>query len=329
MGRTGTWLVGAAVGALAAAAVVDAVVGGGAGGAPAPSAPPSEQRETPSAGDDFLSDERVVGELLYVDGDCRVRMLVLPDTRPTPPGDEACEFTTTPGGRLGYDGVAVAPVEPYAAVCRSGRVELVSTPGAGIPDAGEGSLVGRWPGCAPAWRPDGALTVVRGGEVVDLDLADPPAEPRVLLSRSDLARAFGGSPWNLQDARVRELAWLDETLLAAIVRDGEDGDDLLAVFRNGRLVGTTPSPYDALSDLRVSPRGTYVAARIGDRAGLVLLDRAGDFVALGLRGHAVTWSPDELWTAVAATDAIFVFETGRRANRFARIPIVARDLFWR
>jgi hypothetical protein len=331
LGRTGTSLLAAAVAVLAAAALVDAVVGGRSGGDPGPPAPPPEQRETGAGGDDFLDDERVVGRVLYVDEACRVRALDLPEARRrTTPDRRACEFTSSPGGVLGFDGVVVAPEGRYAAVCRSDRVALLaSRGGGGDADPVEGSLLASWPGCAPAWRPRGSLTLVRDGEVVDVGVPGAVAEPRVVLSRADLARAFAGPPWHLRDARAREIAWLDETRLAAVVRDGDGGDDLLALFREGRVVGTTPSPYSALSGLRASPRGSYVAARIGDASALVLLDREGEFVPTPLRGHAITWSQDELWTAVAAREAIYVFATEGRANRFARIPIAARDVFWR
>jgi hypothetical protein len=328
MGRTRTWLVAAAVALLAAAAVVDAVVGRPSGDE-APQPAPPERTEAASQRDAFLEGERVVGRILYTDQDCRVRTLELPQaTARSEPRWEGCEFATSRAGQVGLDGFVPAPEEAgeAGAICRGGSVELRAAPRgeAGVPLVGP--LLRRREGCAPAWRPDGTLTVVRAGEIVGLGTAGVGAA-RTLLGRKDLERAFAGPPWSLRRPRVAEAVWLDDALAAVIVRD--DGEDLLALFRHMRLVATTPSPYDRLSGLRVSPRGTYVAAQIADAPALVLLDREGEFVPVGLRGHAITWSQDEVFAAVAAPEAVFVFETGGRASRFARIPVRARDVFWR
>ncbi len=329
MGSTRTWLVAAAVGVLGAAAVVDAIVGGdaGRGDARAPSPPPAESALVAS-GADFLRDESVFGRLLVADRSCRVRTLDLPSLEEgTPGGVASCAFSSSPRGVVGPDAGAVSPLEPYLAGCAGGAVEIVRVTGAGglLPELGR--RVARVRGCSPAWSEDGRLTVVREGEAVDLGRPDIPGRDVVILSRDDLADAFG-RPWDFVHPRLVEVAWMDEGLLAGVVRDGGGQGDVLALFRGGRLAATTLSPYERLSGIRVSPRGTYVAARIADAPALVLLDREGEFVPLGVRGHAVTWSPDEVFTAVAADDGIYVFETEGRATRFARIPLAVGDLFW-
>ncbi len=80
----------------------------------------------------------------------------------------------------------------------------------------------------------------------------------------------------------------------------------------------------------MSPFGSYVAARVDDPRGLVLMDATGRQLPLELRGAtAITWSPDERWNAVAAADGVYISAAGERATRLIRIPIEASDVFWR
>ena len=46
------------------------------------------------------------------------------------------------------------------------------------------------------------------------------------------------------------------------------------------------------------------------------------------RARAVTWSPDERWTALAASDGVWVFPSERPRGPVIRIPLDARDLDW-
>jgi hypothetical protein len=329
MGRTGTSLVAAAVCVLGAAAVLDAVVGGGSPGEATAPTPTPTRAEVVVAGAEFLRDESVAGLLLFSDVRCRVRTLDLMsleqrDPRATP----SCTLSRSLGGAIVTDAGVIAPREAYTARCSNGFVEIWTLAGY-EPDQGPalGRRISRVPGCSPAWAADDTLTVVRDGEAVDVGRPDLPGHDVVILSREDLGAVFG-PPLDFHEPQLVEIAWMDENLLAAVVRDGGGEGDVLAIFDGRRLVGTSPSPYQRLLRLRVSPRATYVAARVGDPAGLVVLDRHGEMAPLGLRGHAVTWSRDETFTAVAADDGIYVFETAGRPNRFARIPVVALDLAW-
>lgn len=332
MGRSGTWLVAAAVCVLGLAALVDAFVGGDStesGGSRAPRPQPPAPSGLVAVGADFLRDESVVGRLLVADPRCRVRTLDLPSlAEGIPTGLPTCGFTTSPDGVVGTDRHVLSPDEPYAAVCNGDVVEVLRVVGGDSERGPElGARVARARGCAPAWSEEGRLTVVRKGEAVDLGRPEIPGQDVVILSRADL-EPFAEGALGFTRPEVREIAWMRDGVLAAVIRDGGGEGDILALFRDGELFATTPSPYERLSGLRVSPRGTFAATQIGDAPALVVLDDEGEFVPIGLRGYAVTWSPDEVFTAVAADDGIYVYETASRASRFARIPLEVRDLFW-
>jgi hypothetical protein len=154
-------------------------------------------------------------------------------------------------------------------------------------------------------------------------------EGRPVVSGAHLRRALGRNAWGLEQPVITEAAWLDRRRYAAIVEDEAGGGEIVAVFRGRRLVGAPPFAYGNLARLRASPYGTYAAAVIED-GGLVIVDAEGGLRPDGLSGaHAIAWSPDETWTAVARRDAVYLFETGTRAVSLIRLPIQAADLAWR
>jgi len=319
MRRSGTWLLAVAVAVLVAAATVDAVLGDEAA-APARKVPERQRVDERAELVRAARARGISGTLLYADEGCAIRSIRLPGLNPAEgaPSGTSCAFTTSPGGLYAPGTAVPSPRAQLIAECIAGGVEVRQ----------EGELLGRAPGCAPAWTPDGRLTAVRDGELVELRRRGS----RVLLSRRDVARALARDPWAFADPRVREAAWLDDDLVAVVVSDpGREKDDVIALFRGRRLVGAPPFPYERLSGLRVSPRGSFVAARVGLPAvGLVVLDRRAELVAIPFRiARAIAWSYDETWTAVASPDSIYVWETGERALRFIRLPIRARDLIWR
>jgi hypothetical protein len=331
VGRTGSWLLVVAVGVLAAAAAVDALRPGESVDPPAPTttateATPDDARDVERrAAADELEAAGIDGTLLWTDERCRLHALALPDLAPVAAGEGwTCRYAGPRDGWVSYAAELRSPDGGRVARCRDGVVEVFS---------GAGRLAAervRFRGCAPAWRPDGTLTFVRDGEVVALaPCARDPECVRALLSRRDLRAALGRDPWAFTRPFVREVAWLRRGAFAVLVRDAVQNLDVIAVFRRGRLVEAPPFAYGRLSALRASPYGSYVAARVGE-SGLILLDSRGRFEATGLRsGRAVTWSPDETWTAMATEDGVFVFETGERALQLIRIPVRAVDVAWR
>jgi hypothetical protein len=330
MARAVTLLVVAAVVGLAAAAGVDALRGAAGeasrrtttadGGSRATTTQPVETdaeswvEQTTRAAARELRASGAGGVLTYADENCRLRGLTVPDLLPHPTQGRSCEIARAAMLRLGPP--VGDPQRILVARCASGWTEL-----------GElgGPTLGRGRGCEPAWRPDGVLTAVRRGEVVSL------FPPDALLSSGDLTRALRRAGWAGQRFSVREIAWLSGSRLAAIVRaeDPEVGD-LLVVFDGRRLVREPPFAYDGLHDLQASPRGRFVSAEI-ETGGLAVVDRLGRPVVETefLSGHALTWSPDEHWAAVAAEDGIDFFQPGQPSRWPVWLPIVTRDLVWR
>ena len=274
----------------------------------------------------------VAGEFLYSDDDCVIHRLVLPELEPEPgPSDRGCRYTVSPGGQLSFGDEVAADGGFDVARCRRGRVEWRW----GYPP--ERELLVELRGCRPAWRPDGALTFVRAGELRiggPCPRRDGRVEPcsRVLLSRGNLRSALARVPWiPAGGARVRAVAWIDNKTVAAIVR-GRDGDaagDSLAVFRGRRLLGEPVGPFPTLERLRVSPQGRFVAAVAP--TGVLVVDRqVRRLVRHEAEAHAIAWSPDERWVALAEpTEIEIALRIARRGDEPMHLPLTARDLFWR
>jgi hypothetical protein len=159
-------------------------------------------------------------------------------------------------------------------------------------------------GCAPAWAPDGSLDFVRQGTVVQF-VAHGRAE--VIMPRP-------------RQGAVRTIAWLGRRLAVAV------GNRLL-IFDG--VTRVAERRFDGpVRRLRPSPRGTWLGVRAGSRT-VVLDDRLRrEHQRLASRAaHAVAWSPDERWAAVAGGDGLQLVPLG--GGHPIRLPIIARDLAWR
>jgi hypothetical protein len=127
----------------------------------------------------------------------------------------------------------------------------------------------------------------------------------------------GGTTTLLRNPDVREVAWLGGRRFAAALA-GEtltiwEGDRLLQVVARGSYRG-----------LRASPNGRYFAAIAGD--GLAVFDAKGRRLELP-KGHAIAWSPDERFAAVAGADQVAIVPAGG-GEPVARIPLSVADLDW-
>jgi hypothetical protein len=82
--------------------------------------------------------------------------------------------------------------------------------------------------------------------------------------------------------------------------------------------------------VEASPHGNFFTAWYGDSL-VTIRDRNGDLVTFPTipRVRALTWSPDERWTAVATEHSVFVFRTNTSEASVRRLPIMAYELAWR
>jgi hypothetical protein len=119
---------------------------------------------------------------------------------------------------------------------------------------------------------------------------------------------------------------------AAVLADStyEPRERVLVLLEGDRVVFVQPRWVirDA-SYLRPSPNGAYFAAFTPE--GLLWFDRNADplaFPAAVRSPRAVTWSPDEGWTALATAESVYVFRSDRPEERIVRIPLAVRDLDW-
>ncbi|MDQ3670370.1 MAG: hypothetical protein M3377_08850 [Actinomycetota bacterium] len=323
MRRLGSWLIVVAVGAVALVAAADALFGEKDSPSRAPEQTTSGVLSDAASVAKELRAAGIHGQLVWSTRSCAVRVVNLPElTEAMSPQVRSCRFSVSPGGWLGFAGEVFDAGGDVRAHCRSGKIEIVGR---------RSAVNAEVRGCAPAWTTDGHLTFVRGGALFSFALCGNgrPCE-REFVAPRDLARELAPDPWGLHSPVLEEVAWLRRKLFAAIVNDRGRENTVLALFTGRRLVAALPNPYRSLSRLRVSPFGSYVAARVDDPRGFVLMDATGRQLPLELRGAtAITWSPDERWNAVAAADGLYISAAGERATRLIRIPIEASDVFWR
>jgi hypothetical protein len=264
--------------------------------------------------------------LLYVsvrgDATCRIQSIRLPtlDIEMDVPAPD-CRFAVAPNGTLatGFD---------------------CDEPGALLRQ--DGAVVDRFAGCAPAWKPTGELTFLRAGRVMAVPRSCSGTVEdcaRAVLTPRDVQRGLpalaGGRPWT-----VREIAWLDETTVAAVVRGtaGSGGSrrttDAVAVFEGRRPVAAPSFGTGTLAGLAVDRVGRRVLVSGDVVQGVFVLDESGSFVStLTVPGvpevASVAFSPDGRWAAAAGRGSVLVFEPGEPPGRSFQLPFVVESVVWR
>lgn len=322
MRRWSTWLVLGTVCVLALVAVADVLRHSSSSETPQPTTTVQSLR-------DELRDEGIEGLVVYSDPDCVVHSLLLPALERndvlTEEGEplRMCEFAAA-GGRFLAPGETLSPSRELIARCRGGQVEVV--------DASSGEEREVVSGCAPAWHPDGCLSVVRGGAVL--------CGERQVLSERELRSIAVFHP-NVSDAAPEAilsvtptaLAWLDPNLLAlalTITLRGVEPQYMFVLTEGGRVLGWSVRFGGPVRNLEVSPRGSMVSAER-----FILMARDGDELTLPspLVGEVIGWSPDDRWVAVSGQASVYLVRALhlRAVNptpRTIRLPIAARSLVW-
>ena len=261
-----------------------------------------------------LRTDNASGVLYFVDSACRLHALRLPSLAATAaPRDGGCRALVSPASAP--PGWSLWPRNtPLAARCDEHRRVIVSaSAGPSLPMIG---------GCSPAWRPDGSMTYIRRGAIVQFPRT---GRAQVLRSKSQLAGALerlpalrGMSGW--QASRV---AWLSPARFAVVASNGSR--TVLAVFSGRRIVALKPRVPSRVIELRGSPRGNYVV--LGTASGVRVYDaRRRDLPRVRRFGMlvSVAWSIDERWLAIAQQQEVLL--VGPHGSIV--LPLQALDLAW-
>jgi hypothetical protein len=284
-----TWIVGGAVALLLVIAIADAIrTREDASGSPGP--PPGLHGVIVAAG------ER-----------CEATGFRLPGMAPEqPPHPLDC------GGKVwSQDGILVAS-------CEEGVTTVTSGDGSfRLPDVS---------GCAPAWRSDGSLSVIRDGGIV---IARTHGAPFHFFTRSQLTDALAPVAESPESWAFTRVSWFALTSFVAVLHNAESNEVAIAVFAQGGLETFLPQPAGGIEDLHASPLGNFAFARLDPKREYVMVSRGGEpMVIPRLPGaRALTWSPDELYVAIATGDETFIARTGT-TRIIWKLPFGGRTLTW-
>jgi len=301
------------VAAIGVAALVDGLRSGGPVPATATEPEPDLARQVAA-----LREAGALGLLVVSRPGCRVELLAMPDLARTPL--ELCAELDASGRLVSLDGRLPSPADNLSFASCVEEGVLVE----------RGDLTFQLPGCAPAWRPDGMLSVVAGGELWGVRL--PDTRPRLLLSREELGRLFDPRlpPDDRRSLEVREVVWSSDTHLVTILRRDSEPRYLVATLRPSEVL-RWHCCFEDLRRVRLSPGGMFVD--VASEEGALVYRATGEPFPLGLEGgrpaEAVAWSPADRFLAVARAGSVTIFEPdGSGLAPIARLPIEAADLRW-
>jgi hypothetical protein len=163
---------------------------------------------------------------------------------------------------------------------------------------------------------------------------------QVVLSEEELSRAVrtGLGMEEAEDAGFRAVQAVslgDQRFVVLADSTYRPRERVLAAFDGREAAFVHPRWFvgDARA-VRPSPQGGYYALLgPGFVAGIgsPIFSRDGDQLARpdGIPApHAIAWSPDERWTALATDESVYVYPTEAPERLVVRIPLRVRDLDW-
>jgi hypothetical protein len=218
------------------------------------------------------------------------------------------------------DGLVWSRDRTLYASCVSGRTTVGTS---------NGRPAFRVAGCAPAWREDGALGVIRDGGLV---VARTHGHPVEVLSRKALGGRLRGVVERPETYELTEIAWIGLNRFAALVHGARPWEEALVIFTTRGGLDRALTQYGAgIADLRVSPQGDYLVfarTRPGREFVMTGID-GGTNVTLPRIGNAlnVAWSPDETHVAISTRNTTYVAELGAR-RPLLEMPRGGRYLAW-
>jgi len=307
-----TWLVLAAVLAVGAAAVADALHGGLATNEARPATETAVRRVVPPG-----VPEGFMGSVVYSDpqDQCRLHSLRLAGfEEAAPPAYRGCRFSLSPDGKeAAPDGSAWSPLGGVVAVQRTRGFVLQF-------DSGQTMRVR---GSSPAFKPDGTLTYLRDGTLVEWTSHCSPGE-RLFTPPGDngtarCVRVVFREP-------LTNVVWLSSSRFAAITRGGE-----ALLVADGTVVVRAHLPPHRTARLLVSARRSFVSIWLdGELAGTFDAGGGAATMAPVPNVRALAWAPSERWAMLATKKgSVYIFRPNTGDARLRRLDIEARDLAWR
>jgi hypothetical protein len=300
----GSALLVAAIVGLGVAAGVDALRGGDdpAGRSSAS----TTSRTTTASAVQELAGRQITGVLHFTfsvrPGQCALRSLALPGLETTSAVDVgSCRIATSLGGWVAVGGP-----------CPGGDVTVLGPPQPVL-----------FEGCAPAWKPDGTLTFMRQGRLVELVKGCTRPDPVDCLRRT---------PRMEPPDAIRELAWMTDERFAMLL-DGREGVE--AIFLSAAGGGRFARPVlssPGLSYLRPLGRNRVVVGTGPPGRAFLTIDDDGianAFPRSLVDGQALAVSPDGAWVASTSGGAVYIYRLGDGPPLDPiRIEIDAVDLGW-
>jgi hypothetical protein len=307
-----TWLVLAAVLAVAAAAAADALRGGLRDRDVKATTPAAERRIVPPG-----VPSGFMGTVFYSDpaDGCRLHSLRLVGfTEAQPPTYSGCRFSLSPDGTRAAPGGSVwSPLGGVVAVPRN--------EGFGLETAAGQTIVVR--GRAPAFKPDGTLTQVRDGALVEWSIDCRPGD-RLFTLPGDNATAR--CVRTAYPHAVEAVAWFSDSRFVAVLPAGT-----LVIVDHGQVLVRADLPRFRSASLELSPKRSFAALWLDGELGGTF-DAGGGPAPIAPVGTvtSLAWAPSERWVVAATREGtVFLLRPDTGDARVRRLGISARDLAWR
>jgi hypothetical protein len=310
-----SWLVLAAVLAVGTAAIADTLrgsVGGEARSATSLATETAVRRIVPPGVPNGF-----MGSVVYSDpgDDCRLHALRLAGFREAAsPEFRGCRFSLSPDGTTAApEGSAWSPLGGVVAVPGRRGFVLHSASGQTVDVRGE----------SPAFKPDGTLTYVHSGRLVEWTI-DCARGARLFTVPGDngTARCLR----TVYPHGLASVAWLTPSRFAAISADGE-----FLLVDNGHIGIRAGLPPHRKAAVAVSPQHRFVNIWLDGELGGTLTAEGGPVVLPPIGNvRAFAWSPTERWALLATSrGSVYLFRPGTGDARLRRLDVTARDLAWR
>jgi hypothetical protein len=189
-------------------------------------------------------------------------------------------------------------------------------------------------GCAPAWKPSGALTYVRNGEVVEEELAclGQVSCAKVVLSRREIARGLRSFAQRLGRFSLAGIAWFSDSRLAAVIHSSRFDNYPIALFEGREHLDFIDFPFRDVPQIDAIPGVKEIIIGTSE-SGFLPFDPDGRVSSPSRIPFAdvvaVAASPDGRWLALARPGNVCIHASRDGRTPIECLPVDAVDLVWR